>query len=78
MSTVHVVLGGRNETLNIADVFTPDRGFAAGITAGNLTESQVKDTLASHFDVNPTQLRDHVVNFNPNGTITVRPNASWG
>jgi len=78
MSTIHVALDGRNETLNISDVFTPERGFAADITASNLTESQVKDTLASYFDVNPAQLRDHTVVFNPNGTLTVRPNASWG
>lgn len=85
MATVHVVLAGRNETLDFDQVFTPQRLAAIGMPDGavasveNLTEGQVKAALAQFFDINPNEIRDHYVELNSKtGNITVRPNSGWG
>lgn len=85
MATVHVVFGGRNETLDFAEVFTPERLAAIGFpegqppTVSNLTEGQVKTALSRYFDVDSQQLQAHFVELNSDtGNITVRPGAKWG
>jgi hypothetical protein len=72
MSDIHVVYGGRNETLNFGDIFT------GGEEPKSITHDQVKTALAHHYDVSTDEFEAHFVEVNPNGNITVRPNAKWG
>ena len=84
MSQVHVLYDGRTQDLDFDDLFTPDRkaslGFAedAEITSKELSNNQVKAALSQHFDVGPDEFRDHFVEINPNGNITVRPSTPFG
>lgn len=84
MSTVHVVYDGRNQDLDLNEIFPEDRlesiGVAPGtdINSGNLTEQQVRVAVAQHYDIALEDLSDHYVEFSPNGNITVRPNTTFG
>lgn len=84
MATVHVVYDGRNDDLELNQVFSAERLEAIGVTAGrkitsrNVTEAQVKNALAAWYDRPVSELNDHYVEMNPNGNITVRPNAKFG
>lgn len=82
MSTIHVVYGGRNETLQFNDVFREDWLDRLGISQNpvptNLSHSQIKQALANFYDINVNEFEAHFVEINPNGNITVRPNAKWG
>jgi hypothetical protein len=84
MSTIHVVYGGRNEDLEFDQVFRSDRLQTLGLSEGqiaapnNITNEQVKRALANHYDVDQSEFEAHYVENNPNGNITVRPNAKWG
>jgi len=84
MSKVHVVYSGRNEDLEFDQVFPAERLAAIGIQEGtvvnasNITEDQVKTALAQYYDVGLGEFEDHYVEINPNGNVTVRPNATFG
>ena len=84
MGEGHVVYDGQNKDLNFDEVFPADRFAAIGIpegtvvSASSVTEQQVKAALAQFFDVGLGEFEDHFVEINPNGNITVRPNASFG
>jgi hypothetical protein len=82
MSIIHVAYGGRNEDLEFDDVFREDRLHSLGMTTKPLSQSTnpetVKRALAIHYDVSYDEFDSHFVEVNPNGNITVRPNAKWG
>lgn len=84
MSKVHVVYKGRNEDLELNELFSEDRfenlGIESGteISAGTINEQMVKNALSYHFDVSTNDFEDHYVEINPNGNVTVRPNATFG
>ena len=84
MAQVHVVYDGRNEDLEMGDVFRTDRLAALGIAEGtelssrNVTETQVKNALSQYYDVAVSEFQDHYVELNPNGNVTVRPNTKFG
>jgi len=82
MSTIHVVYGGRNEDLQFDEVFREDRLEALGVprnsTSSSVSHAQIKRALADHYDVDADEFEAHYVEINPNGNITVRPNAKWG
>lgn len=82
MSTIHVVYGGKNETHEFNDVFRsdwlPTLGITGTPTPSSLTQSQIRQALANFYDVNVNEFADHFIETNPNGNITVRPNAKWG
>lgn len=82
MSTIHVVYNGRNEDLEFDHVFRQDRLETLGVqqnpTHNSITQDQVKRALANHYDVDIEEFEAHYVEINPNGNITVRPNAKWG
>jgi hypothetical protein len=82
MSMIHVVYSGRNEDLEFDEVFRPDRYEALGITdtarPENVSNDLIKRALAYHYDVAANEFEAHYIENNPNGNITVRPNAKWG
>ena len=83
MAKVHVVYNGSHD-LDFDTVFPQDRFANIGIPEGTipsvttLNSEQVKTALAQHFDVGLGEFRDHFVEMNPNGNITVRPNTTFG
>lgn len=42
------------------------------------SEREVKQRVASHLEVEPSRLRDYVVDRHANGNITLRPEAVFG
>jgi hypothetical protein len=81
MSTIHVAFGGRNEDLEFDEVFRPDRLTTLELqnaTPNSITHTQIKQALANHYDVDQQEFEAHYVEINPNGNITVRPNAKFG
>lgn len=81
MSTIHAMFNGRTEDAEFEDVFTPERMGSLGITSASpatLSPENVKTALAQHFDVGVDMFQDHYVEVNPNGNITVRPDAKFG
>jgi hypothetical protein len=84
MSHVHVVYQGRKEDLEFDTVFPQTRFANIGIPEGTipsvntLNSEQVKTALAQHYDVGLGEFADHFVELNPNGNITVRPEAVFG
>ena len=85
MSSVHVVISGRNETIDFTDLFTAGRRELVGLPADgdisiqDITEAQVKHALTDYFDVPEAELRDHYVELNSGtGNVTVRPDAKFG
>jgi hypothetical protein len=82
MATIHVVYGGRNETLEFDEVFRSDRATSLRIESipepSSISHALVKRALAHFYDVNQNEFEAHYVETNPNGNITVRPNAKWG
>jgi len=81
MSSIHAMFNGRTEDVEFDDVFSQDRMESLGITSATpatLSPETVKTALAQHFDVGVTMFQDHYVEVNPNGNITVRPDAKFG
>lgn len=84
MSTVHVVYNGESKDLEFDTVFSTERLAAIGIadgtevSASTVSQENVRTALAQHFDVGLSEFSDHYVEINPNGNITVRPNATFG
>jgi hypothetical protein len=84
MADVHVVYNGRNDDINLDELFTPERRASVGLaadtvlTSANVTEAQVKQALAQYYDVGVGEFRDFFVEINPNGNLTVRPNTVFG
>ena len=84
MSMIHCTFRGRQYDYNFEDVFVPERFPAIGIpdgmevTASSVSEDQVKTALAQKFDVGLGEFSDSYVEINPNGNITVRPDAVFG
>ena len=77
--SIHVVYGGRNEDLEFDQVFRSDRFTTDQTpTPSTVSQEQVKTALANHYDVDAREFEAHYVEINPNGNITVRPNAKWG
>jgi len=84
MSTIHVVYDGESKDLEFETVFPAERYAAIGIVAGTevtastVSQDNVRTALSQHFDVGLSEFNDHFVEINPNGNITVRPNATFG
>ena len=82
--SVHVVFRGRNDDLELQDIFPEHRLDSIGVERGSevtpqsVSEQQVKTALSLHYDVPNSEFTDHYVEINPNGNITVRPNATFG
>jgi hypothetical protein len=80
MSIIHVAFSGRNEDLEFDEVFRSDRLVTLGLqnaTPNSITHTQIKQALANHYDVDQNEFEAHFVEINPNGNITVRPNAKF-
>jgi hypothetical protein len=43
-----------------------------------MSDAEIKDHVASHFDVGRTQLEFYVVDRTPSGDMVVRPEAVYG
>jgi hypothetical protein len=43
-----------------------------------MSETEVKERVARHLDVDARRLRDYVVDRVPNGNVIVRPEAVYG
>lgn len=84
MATVHVKYAGNSHTIDFDELFPAERYTAIGIPAGTdvspstVTDQHVKTALAQHFDVALDEFEALFVEFNPNGNITVRPEAVFG
>lgn len=84
MAEIAYRYNGESLTVQFEDVFTQDRIAALGLPAGvavtsqNVTESQLKNALAQHLDVNVNEFRDMYTELNPNGNATLRPNTTFG
>lgn len=78
MSQIHVIYNGNND-IEFTDVFRQDRTPEIQNPQPNtVTHEQIKRALSIYFDVNQNEFDDHYIEINPNGNITVRPNAKWG
>jgi hypothetical protein len=81
---VHVKYEGRSEDIEFDALFAQDRLASIGIPAGvvptpqSVTQQQIKVALAQHFDRGLTEFDEMYVEVNPNGNITVRPEAVFG
>lgn len=84
MSTVHVIFKGQNEDLDLQELFPEDRfenlNIEQGtvITANTINQDMVRRALSYHYDVSVDEFEDHYVEINPNGNVTVRPEATFG
>lgn len=81
---VHVKYEGRSEDIEFDRLFSQDRLASIGIPEGtvptpqNVTERQVKVALAQYYDKGVDEFDQLFVEINPNGNITVRPDAVFG
>lgn len=66
--TVHVRYDGKSYDLPFADL---DLG-------ASMSDDEVREALARHFDVSPRTFRAYVVERHRTGNITVRPEAVFG
>lgn len=67
-NVLHVRFAGRSLDVPLSVL---DIGVAS-------TDSQLKQAVARHLDVNPSQLNDYVVDRHSNGNWTLRPEAIFG
>jgi len=81
---VHVKYEGRSEDIEFGTLFQQDRLAGMGIPEGamptpqTVTQQQMRVALAQHFDKGIDEFNDFYVEINPNGNITVRPEAGFG
>jgi len=81
---VHVKYEGRSDDIEFGDLFPQDRlasmGFAEGAapTPQTVTQQQIRIALAQHYDRGVNEFDPFYVEVNPNGNITVRPEATFG
>jgi len=81
---VHVKYEGRSDDIEFDTLFRQDRlagmGFVQGVvpTAQTVTQQQIRVALAQHYDKGIDEFNDFYVEVNPNGNITVRPEAGFG
>jgi hypothetical protein len=66
--TVHVRYDGKSYDLPFGDL---------DVSAG-MSDDDVRQALARHFDVSPARFRAYVVERHRTGNITVRPEAVFG
>jgi hypothetical protein len=83
MSQIHVAYDGKNQDLEFDEVFPVERRAGLGLSEGvisssTVTPDQVKQAVAQFYDVGIAQFNDYYVEINPNGNITVRPDATFG
>lgn len=84
MSDVHVMYKGKTDDFSFEDLFPVERLSALGIAEGTtvlpstVTESQIRMALAQKYDVGEAEFRDHAIEINPNGNITVRADTPFG
>lgn len=65
---VHIRYEGRS-----VDVREQQLGVSTG-----MTDREIRQQVARHFDVGAKQLDDYVVDRTPNGDLVVRPEAVYG
>lgn len=81
---VYVKYEGRSEDIEFDVLFPQDRRVSLGVAEGvdptpqTVTQQQIRMALAQHFDRGLTEFDDMYVEVNPNGNITVRPEATFG
>jgi len=81
---VHVKYEGRSDDIDFPVLFPAERLAGLGIAEGTqptpqtVTERQVKLALAQHYDRGANEFDQFYVEINPNGNITVRPDATFG
>lgn len=81
---VHVRYDGRSHEIPFEDFFRADRLDRIGVNSdkvsslSDISDSQLKQLLAQHFDQNVNSFDGYVVEREPSGNVTVRPNATFG
>jgi len=81
---VHVKYEGRSDDIEFETLFPADRWASLGIAEGTVptpqtvTQQQIRTALAQHYDRGVGEFNDMYVEVNPNGNITVRPEATFG
>lgn len=65
---LHVRFDGRSHTLDMSDLDIGDLS----------SDQQVRTALATHFEVPVDRFHGYVVEREPNGNMTVRPEAIFG
>jgi len=81
---VHVKYEGRSDDIEFGTLFRQDRLVSLGIpmdttpTPQTVTQAQIRMALAQHYDRGMGEFDDMFVEVNPNGNITVRPEAVFG
>ncbi|HEX7900356.1 MAG TPA: hypothetical protein VF950_21490 [Planctomycetota bacterium] len=66
--TVHVRYDGKSYDLTLEDL----------MLKANMSDDDVREALARHFDVSPREFRPYVVERHRTGNLTVRPEAVFG
>jgi hypothetical protein len=81
---VHVKYEGRSDDIEFSTLFPRERLAALGMDANadptpqTVTQQQIRTALAQHYDRGLGEFDDMYVEVNPNGNITVRPEATFG
>jgi len=81
---IHVKYEGRSDAIEFDSLFPAERYVSIGIAPGTtptpqtVTDAQVRIALAQHYDVGLDEFEEHFIEINPNGNITVRPEAVFG
>lgn len=81
---VHVKYEGRSDDIEFETLFPEDRLAGIGIAEGTeptpqtVTQQQIRTALAQHYDRGVGEFDDMFIEVNPNGNITVRPEATFG
>lgn len=84
MANVHVQFRGQQQDISFEELFSGDRYEALGINTDtvaspqSVSDTQIRMALAQKFDVGVGEFQDLFIEKNPNGNITVRPNAVFG
>lgn len=80
---VHVKYEG-SQDIEFEELFPQERLASLGVAEGvaptpqSVTQQQIKLALAQHFDKGAGEFDAFYVEINPNGNITVRPEATFG
>ena len=70
---IHIRFEGRSLEVNESQLGMPT--FA---TQTSLNDQQIKERLARFLDVPTRRLQDYVLDWRPNGTLVLRPEAVYG
>lgn len=82
--TIHVRYDGKSTDIPFEEFFRSDRLGRVGVNSDtvssikDLTDTQIKQMLASYFDKSSDEFSGFVLDREENGNLTCRPSAVFG